>query len=337
MIRALLTLASLLALLGCAERAAVAVAQVPQAAPATAAKIELVAPDIWVVGGRCEVKLKLTAPAEGATIPGWQFTPAGFTVDGKPLALHGELPAIVAGPNQVYETSVDLGPALKVSADFELGLGNQKALVRVLEPAPPGLDFMDEAKMPVAELEKYWVVLDTVRGLMVVEFYPALAPNHVRNYLDLSYTGFYNGTIFHRVGPGFMIQGGDPTGTGGGDGKRRLKLEATRYKRHVKGILSMARSPDPNSASCQFFIMHGANQGLDGGYSIFGNLVRGFATLDAIVRSPGQRNPDGTIRPKEQQVIVKATVVKLPPNPDDWRQGPDGKPLPKPAPDSPAK
>ncbi|MBM3976242.1 MAG: peptidylprolyl isomerase [Planctomycetes bacterium] len=193
--------------------------------------------------------------------------------------------------------------------------------------------------MPVAELEKYWVVLDTVRGTMVVEYFPALAQNHVRNHLDLSYTGFYNGTIFHRVGAGFMIQGGDPTGTGTGNNPKRpsLKAEFTRYKKHEKGILSMARSPHPDSASCQFFIMHGAAPFLDGKYSIFGNLVRGFATLDAIVRSPGQAGPDGTIRPKEQQVIVKATVVKIPANPDDWRQGPDGKPLPKPAPGTPAK
>ncbi|TAJ17812.1 MAG: peptidylprolyl isomerase [Planctomycetota bacterium] len=184
--------------------------------------------------------------------------------------------------------------------------------------------------MPVGELEKYWVVLDTVRGQMVAEFYPAIAPNHVRNFLELSYTGFYDGTIFHRVGRGFMIQGGDPDGTGmGGNGTKRLKAEFTRYKKHVKGILSMARSGHPDSASSQFFVMHGASPGLDGAYSIFGNLVRGYAALDAIANSKGTAIDAGTVRPAEQQVLVKATVVKIPANPDDWRQGPDGKPLPK--------
>jgi cyclophilin family peptidyl-prolyl cis-trans isomerase len=292
-------------------------------------KASLAAPDVWVSGGRCEVRLTLTASADGASVPGWQVTPAGFAVDGQPLAEHAELAPIALAANESKTFAIDLGPALKATKDFELAFGDQKALVRVLEPAPKGLNFMDEAAMPVAELEKHWVVLDTVRGQMVVEFYPALAPNHVRNFLDLSSSGFYNGTIFHRVAPGFMAQGGDPTGTGGGDGKRKLKLEATRYKKHVKGILSMARTPDPNSASCQFFIMHGSYPSLDGGYSIFGNLVRGYATLDQIVRTKGSPIGDGTVRPSEQQAILSATVVKMPANPDDGRQGPDGKPLPK--------
>lgn len=304
-------------------------------------KAALVAPDVWVAGGRCEVKLTLTAPAAGASVPGWQVTPAGFAVDGQPLAEHAELAPISFAANESKTYAIDLGPALKATQDFELAFGDQKATVRVLEPAPKGLNFMDEAAMPTGELEKYWVVLDTVRGPMVAEFYPAIAPNHVRNFLDLSYTGFYNGTIFHRVAPGFMAQGGDPDGTGAGNGPRQLKSEFTRYKKHVKGILSAARRGDPryardperdplkDTASCQFFLMHGAYPSLDGGYSIFGNLVRGYATLDAIVKSPGQQGPDGTVRPKEQQAIVKATVVKVPANPDDWRQGMDGKPLPK--------
>jgi cyclophilin family peptidyl-prolyl cis-trans isomerase len=304
-------------------------------------KAKVTAPDVWVIGGRCMVKLALTAPAEGSSVPAWQVTAAGFQVDGAPLAPHAEQPAIALAPGETREFEVEIGLALKATTDFDLAFGTAAPVkVRVLEPAPAGLKFIDEAATPLSELEKYWVVLDTVRGTLVCEFYPAIAQNHVRNFLDLAYSGFYNGTTFHRVAPGFMIQGGDPTGTGGGDGPRSLKAEFTRYKKHLPGTLSMARAQSPDSASCQFFIMHGAAPFLDGQYSIFGNLVRGYSTLEKIVRSKGSAGPDGTIRPNELQAIVRATVVKRPSNADDWREGPDGKALSKPeaaAPQVPAK
>jgi peptidyl-prolyl cis-trans isomerase B (cyclophilin B) len=173
------------------------------------------------------------------------------------------------------------------------------------QAAEPGLDFM---KMPVADLSKYRVVLETNQGNLEIEFWPDVAPNHVRNFLDLSYTGFYDGTTFHRVIPGFMIQGGDPTGTGTGDGKRKLKAEFSKTAKHEAGVLSMARSQSPDSASCQFFVMHARSPHLDGQYSAFGKLVTGLDVVDKIAKTktkPGDR-------PVETQKINKARVVKAP-------------------------
>jgi peptidyl-prolyl cis-trans isomerase B (cyclophilin B) len=171
------------------------------------------------------------------------------------------------------------------------------------QAAPPGLDFM---KMPVGDLSKYRVILETNQGNLEVEFWPDDAPNHVRNFLDLAYTGFYDGTTFHRVIPGFMIQGGDPTGTGTGDGKRRLKAEFNKRK-HEAGVLSMARSSSPDSASCQFFVMHAKSPHLDGQYSAFGKLVTGTEVVEKIVKTKRGAND----KPVEPQKIVKAKVVKV--------------------------
>jgi peptidyl-prolyl cis-trans isomerase B (cyclophilin B) len=104
-----------------------------------------------------------------------------------------------------------------------------------------------------------------------------------------------------------MIQGGDPTGTGTGNGKRSLDAEFSN-KKHVRGVLSMARSNDPNSASCQFFVMHAAYPSLDGQYSAFGQLREGLDVVDLIVNTP--RDPGS--KPLQPQVIQKATVVLKP-------------------------
>ncbi|MCL2641884.1 MAG: peptidylprolyl isomerase [Phycisphaerales bacterium] len=156
------------------------------------------------------------------------------------------------------------------------------------------------AKTPTATIE-------TTEGAITVEFWPDVAPNHVNNFLELAMKGFYNGIIFHRVIPGFMIQGGDPTGTGtGSNGNVRLKAEFNRRpdRRHVRGVLSMARSSDPNSASCQFFIMHQDSPHLDGQYSAFGKVIAGIEAVDKIVNTP--TGPGD--RPKNPPKIVKITV-----------------------------
>jgi peptidyl-prolyl cis-trans isomerase B (cyclophilin B) len=173
---------------------------------------------------------------------------------------------------------------------------------------------MDEKAMPAAELSKYWVLLGTSRGDILVEFWPDVAPGHVRNFLDLSYTGFYNGLTFHRVIPGFMIQGGDPDGNGTGGGPRRLKAEFNQ-KKHVRGVLSMARSNDPNSASSQFFVMHQDSEHLDGQYSAFGIVVSGMDAVDKIVNAPRGAGD----RPNVPQVINTAVVVKAPADPASFK------------------
>ena len=126
---------------------------------------------------------------------------------------------------------------------------------------------------------------------------------------DSAYTGFYDGVVFHRVIPGFMIQGGDPTGTGQGNGPRQLKAEFTDAK-HVRGVVSAARlGHDVNSASCQFFIVHNTSSHLDGSYSAFGKVVSGMDAVDRIAAAP--QDPR-TNRPRSPQTILKAAVILAP-------------------------
>ncbi len=270
------------------------------------AKVTVEAPSYFVAGQPFRVRLALEAPADGASLEGWQITPAGFLVDGKALAEHGSESALALEAGEKKTIDVDLAKVLKPKGDFELAWGALPATkVRVLEAAPKDLKFMDEAATPVAELAKYQVLLATNRGDILLELWPDTAPGHVRNFLDLAYSGFYDGLTFHRVIPGFMIQGGDPEGMGSGGGPRRLKAEFN-PKKHLRGVLSMARSRDPDSASCQFFIMHADYPALDGSYTGFGQVVTGMDAVDKIVETPRGQND----KPKEPQVIQRAVVVK---------------------------
>ena len=174
--------------------------------------------------------------------------------------------------------------------------------MRATQAAEKGLNFL---KMDAKELAGFHVLLQTNQGEMEAEFWPDVAPEHVRNFLDLAYTGFYDQKTFHRVIPGFMIQGGCPQGSGMGDGPRKLKAEFSARK-HVKGVLSMARSSDPNSASCQFFVMHERSPHLDGQYSAFGQVVRGLDIVDRIATT---KTGSGD-RPVQAQTIQKAVVVR---------------------------
>ena len=121
-------------------------------------------------------------------------------------------------------------------------------------------------------------------GKMTLELYPEKAPITVDNFVKLAKSGFYNGIIFHRVIAGFMIQGGDPTGTGMGGPGHNIKGEFAANGvpndiKHVRGVISMARAYDPNSAGSQFFIMHADASYLDGQYAAFGKMLDGFETL----------------------------------------------------------
>ncbi len=123
------------------------------------------------------------------------------------------------------------------------------------------------------------------------ELYPEIAPNSVANFVELANSGFYDGVIFHRVIPGFMIQGGDPQGRGTGGPGYTIKGEFARNGfanplKHTRGVLSMARSMMPNSAGSQFFVMVDDAPYLDGQYAAFGKVTEGMETADAIVASP---------------------------------------------------
>lgn len=147
-------------------------------------------------------------------------------------------------------------------------------------------------------------------GRIVAELYPEVAPQSVYNFISLIKKGFYNGLIFHRCIYGFMIQGGCPDGTGmGGPGyciKGEFKSNGFNNDlRHSRGVLSMARAQDPNSAGSQFFIMHKDSPHLDGEYAAFGMVIEGMEVVDAIASAP--RNMI-TNKPKKPQVMASVTV-----------------------------
>ena len=146
-------------------------------------------------------------------------------------------------------------------------------------------------------------------GVIKAELYPEIAPNTVNNFLSLVRKGFYDGVIFHRVIPNFMIQGGDPQGNGMGGPGYCIRGEFTAHGfqndlKHERGVLSMARSMMPNSAGSQFFIMHANAPHLDGAYAGFGKVIEGLDTVDAIASVRTDRSD----RPLEEQRIRKATV-----------------------------
>ena len=141
------------------------------------------------------------------------------------------------------------------------------------------------------------------------ELYPEIAPNTVNNFVSLVSKGFYDGLIFHRVISGFMIQGGDPKGTGIGGPGYSIKGEfsANGFKndlKHEKGVLSMARAMDPNSAGSQFFVMHEFSPHLDGQYAAFGKVIEGIDVVDKIATVRTDYND----RPRTPQKMKKVTV-----------------------------
>jgi cyclophilin family peptidyl-prolyl cis-trans isomerase len=157
-------------------------------------------------------------------------------------------------------------------------------------PPPPAAAKEEQKQM--SSYDNKVAELHTSQGEIDIRFFPDVAPNHVKNFLDLAEKGFYNGTKFHRVIPGFMIQGGDPNtvsgspaswGTGGSG--KNVAAEFSKVP-HKRGIVSMARSNDPNSASSQFFIVTTDSTFLDNQYTVFGQVTKGMDVADKIVNAP---------------------------------------------------
>ena len=145
--------------------------------------------------------------------------------------------------------------------------------------------------------------------VMKAELFPEIAPNSVNNFISLVKKGYYDGVIFHRVISGFMIQGGDPKGTGTGGPGYSIKGEfsGNGFKndlKHDRGVLSMARTMAPNSAGSQFFIMHANSPHLDGQYAAFGKIIEGIEVVDEIAASRVDYND----KPRTPQVMKKVTV-----------------------------
>jgi peptidyl-prolyl cis-trans isomerase B (cyclophilin B) len=173
-------------------------------------------------------------------------------------------------------------------------------------------------KAPMNSSNNEVAVIKTSEGEMVAEFWPNVAPKTVENFKKLAREGFYDGTAFHRVIKGFMIQGGDPLSKdeskqarwGTGDPGYKIKAEFN-DKPHTKGVLSMARSTDPDSAGSQFFICHGSPSFLDHQYTTFGKLIKGEDVLDKIATTP-TTSPDRPVKRMnvESIKIVPADSVK---------------------------
>ena len=146
-------------------------------------------------------------------------------------------------------------------------------------------------------------------GVMKLELYPDIAPKTVENFVSLVQKNFYDGLIFHRVIKGFMIQGGDPEGTGMGGPGYSIPGEFSsngfeNNLKHTEGVISMARSMDPDSAGSQFFIMHKNSPHLDGSYAAFGKIIEGMDVVNKIATT----KTDWDDRPLEEQVMESVTV-----------------------------
>ena len=147
-------------------------------------------------------------------------------------------------------------------------------------------------------------------GVIKLELYPEIAPKTVANFEKLVKEGFYDGLTFHRVIPGFMIQGGDPLGNGMGGSEENIFGEFIRNGfqnnlKHERGVISMARAYDPNSASSQFFIMHADAPHLDGGYAAFGEVVSGIDVVDEIASIPTDYSDRPKIAVRMKRVYIK--------------------------------
>jgi cyclophilin family peptidyl-prolyl cis-trans isomerase len=275
-------------------------------------------PTLYVEGESLLVSLRLEVKSDVPVhLEPWALSAAAFSVNGRALGKRQGKADLALEPGQIVETTLDLGPALSASdqwsrRDFRLSYhGHGKTDpqdVRFFSGAEKGMNFME---LPVEQLADYQVIMITNQGAMWFELWPEIAPNHVRNFLDLSYTGFYDGTGFHRVIPGFMIQGGKAKE--GSKAPRTVDAEFN-GRDHVRGVLSAARlGNDINSASSEFFVMHTRYPSLDGKYTAYGKLLEGEEALDIIVQS-GNRSfspnqPQG-YTPMRPQTIERALVVK---------------------------
>ncbi|MDA1265937.1 MAG: peptidylprolyl isomerase [Planctomycetota bacterium] len=293
-------------------------------------QVSYTSPSMYIEGEPFQVTLSATvADAAAAAIPAWYLAPAAFGLDGSALGARPEGAFLSLVPGQTLNTSFDLAPAIRGSEAFKgrgfklsfAGSSEEPVEVIALSAAPRGMDFMT---LPEEQLGDYQVVMQTLAGPLWFEFWPDIAPNHTRNFLDLAYTGFYDDSHFHRVIPGFMIQGG-----GARPGKaapRHVKNEFNE-RRHTPGVLSAARLPvdtrdeqgnvipAQDSATSEFFVMHAVSPSLDGKYTGFGKLVEGIEVVNKLVFTGNpafDRRDARSHAPVERQTIYKAIVVKAP-------------------------
>jgi peptidyl-prolyl cis-trans isomerase B (cyclophilin B) len=173
-----------------------------------------------------------------------------------------------------------------------------------------------KAENPTMNASNEVAVIETSEGDMVVQFWNDAAPNTIENFKKLARSGFYNGTIFHRIVKGFMIQGGDPNSKDAGKESRygeggpgyKVKAEFNDHS-HKRGIISMARSSDPDSAGSQFFICLAPVPRLDHQYTTFGKLIKGDDVLEKIGDTPVTRNSAGEVSKPTKRVVIESIKI----------------------------
>lgn len=203
---------------------------------------------------------------------------------------------------------------------FGLAVGLTTALAQESKDAKKEQPKKEEQKTEAKPSAVEVAVIKTTEGEMVLEFWPDVAPKTVENFKTLTKKGFYDGTAFHRIIKGFMIQGGDPNTKDSvkedlwGQGDPGYKIKAEFNKRsHQLGVISMARGPDPDSAGCQFFICHGDASGLDGQYTAFGKLIKGDNVLEKIANVECRRIPGPDRVPSRPVKRVGVESIKIVP------------------------
>src|SRR6201993_4489581 len=176
-------------------------------------------------------------------------------------------------------------------------------------------DEKKEEKAPMSSSNEV-AVIKTNEGDMVVQFWTDAAPNTIENFKKLARQGFYDGTTFHRIVKGFMIQGGDPNSKdpakessyGQGGPGYQIKAEFNNHS-HDRGVISMARGSDPDSAGSQFFICLAPVRRLDGQYTTFGKLIKGDDVLDKIGNTPVERNAQGEVSKPTKRVVIESVKI----------------------------
>lgn len=191
------------------------------------------------------------------------------------------------------------------SSEATTAAATQAAEKEILAP-PDNVDTSDAVHIEI-DVKNY--------GLIKADLYPKVAPITVENFVKLAKSGFYDGLTFHRIISGFMIQGGDPLGNGTGGSDENIKGEFSNNGfennlKHVRGVLSMARSAMPDSASSQFFIIHQDSPHLDGDYAAFGKVTEGIEVVDEIAKKVKPSDDNGTVTPSRQPVINSIKVVE---------------------------
>lgn len=171
-----------------------------------------------------------------------------------------------------------------------------------------------EAKIDTSVTVKAEIVMEN-GGVIKLDLYPSVAPITVENFVNLAKSGFYNGLTFHRIIEGFMIQGGDPEGTGMGGSEQKIKGEfasngVENNLLHSRGVISMARSNEPDSASSQFFIMHQDSNHLDGDYAAFGKVTEGMEVVDDLAVNTPVEDGNGTVLPENQPKIKEINIIE---------------------------